>query len=299
MNLEELQRAVFEVIRQPLTADEGMRPRLPDGRSTEEVVEGLVKPNDRLTSFERLEIYNRQYWFRLLSCIAEDFTGLRAIIGEKQWEKLAIAYLNDCPSRSFTLRDLPSRLEPWLRDHLEFVSGVERIAIDMVRLEWAECEAYDGLELPKLDPEALATLGEDPVFHLQPHLQLLDLSYPVDQLLLSIRHHDDDESDIVSNAVIERSRRNKIRRSSLPQPKKVYLAVHRQEEAVYFKQLEREGFALLRELRQGKPLSAAIEASVSWTNRSVEHITGHLHSWFAAWSSLGWFCLPPIEPNDP
>jgi hypothetical protein len=298
MNLEELQRAVFEVVRQPLTASEGMRPRMPDGRSTRDVVENLIKPNDRLTSFERLEIYNRQYWFRLLSCIADDFTGLRAIIGEKHFEKLAIAYLNDCPSRSFTLRDLPSRLEPWLREHLQFVAGVERLAIDMVRLEWAECEAYDGLALPKLDEEALSALGDDPVFHLQPHLQLLDLSYPVDQLLLTIRHHDDDESDIVSNAVTERSRRNKIRRSSLPKPQKVYLAVHRDDESVYFKRLEREPFALLRELRQGKPLSAAIEASVSWTNRSVEHITGNLHNWFAAWSNLGWFCLPPIEPNN-
>ena len=26
----------------------------------------IIKPNDRLTSFERLEIYNRQYWIRIL-----------------------------------------------------------------------------------------------------------------------------------------------------------------------------------------------------------------------------------------
>ena len=31
MNLEQLQRAVFEVTRQPLTPSERMRPRLPDG----------------------------------------------------------------------------------------------------------------------------------------------------------------------------------------------------------------------------------------------------------------------------
>ena len=29
----------------------------------------FIKPNDRLSSFERLEIYNRQYWFRLLDCL--------------------------------------------------------------------------------------------------------------------------------------------------------------------------------------------------------------------------------------
>ena len=46
------------------------------------VASELIKPNDRLTSFERLEIYNRQYWFRILSGFAEDFPGLRAVSGQ-------------------------------------------------------------------------------------------------------------------------------------------------------------------------------------------------------------------------
>jgi len=290
VNLEELQRAVFEVIRQPLTKSEGMSPRMPDGRETREIVEGIVKPNDRLTSFERLEIYNRQYWFRLLSSIAEDFEGLRAIIGERQFEKLAIAYLNDCPSTSFTLRDLPSRLEGWLRDHPEFVPGVEKIAIDMVRLEWAEIEAFDGEELPKLDLAALGQLGADPVFRLQPYLRLLDLSYPLDHLLLGIRHNSDEDSDIVSNAVSERTHRSRIRRSSLPKPKKIFLAVHRQEDLVYFKRLPQDAFGVLAGLQQGKPLSEAIAGSVDWTSRKVEHITVRVHDWFANWAALGWLC---------
>lgn len=290
MNLEEFQRTVFEVIRQPLTKSEGMSPRMPDGRETREIVEGIVKPNDRLTSFERLEIYSRQYWFRLLSSIAEDFEGLRAIIGERQFEKLAIAYLNDCPSASFTLRDLPSRLEGWLRDHPEFVPGVEKIAIDMVRLEWAEIEAFDGEELPKLDLAALGQLGADPVFRLQPYLRLLDLSYPLDHLLLGIRHSSDEDSDIVSNAVSERTHRSRIRRSSLPKPKKIFLAVHRQEDLVYFKRLPRDAFGVLAGLQQGKPLSEAIAGSVDWTSRKVEHITVRVHDWFANWAALGWLC---------
>ena len=102
MNLEELQHAVFEVIRQPLTASEGMRRRTVDGRAVENIVDGIIKPNDRLTSFERLEIYNRVYWFRILSALGEDFPGLRAIIGQKRFDRLLTAYLTDHPSQSFT-----------------------------------------------------------------------------------------------------------------------------------------------------------------------------------------------------
>ncbi len=291
MNLDELQRAVWEVIQQPLTKSEGMKSHLPDGRSTREVVEEIVKPNDRLTSFERLEIYNRQYWFRILSVLAEDFPGLRAILGERQFEKLAGAYLAECPSESFTLRNLGARLPSWLMKHLEYVEKVERIAMDMARLEWADIQAFDSAELPALTQDDLKSLGEDPKFTLQPHLQLLDLSYPVDDLLLSIRHNDG-ESEIASNAVTERTRRTKIRQSSLPKPEKVRLAVYRLDHSVYFKRLDPEAFALLRALQEGKTLSAAIEASVKWTNRNVEHVTGKLHDWFAKWSSLKWFCRP-------
>jgi hypothetical protein len=82
----------------------------------------IIKPNDRLTSFERLEIYNRQYWFRILSALSEDFPGLRAVVGDRRFESWPSAYLLDCPSQSFTLRNLGSRLETWLRAHPEHTS---------------------------------------------------------------------------------------------------------------------------------------------------------------------------------
>src|SRR5215831_7086406 len=116
MNLAELQRAMFDVIRQPLTPSEKMRAQTVDGRRIKEIADAIIKPNDRLTSFERLEIYNRVYWFRILSALAEDFPGLRAVIGERRFEKMSVAYLKDCPSESFTLRNLGSRLETWLRE---------------------------------------------------------------------------------------------------------------------------------------------------------------------------------------
>ena len=295
MNLEQLQRAVFDVIRQPLTPKERMNPRRPDGSSTQQIVDQIIKPNDRLTSFERLEIYNRVYWFRILSSLAEDFPGLRAVIGQKKFDKLLVAYLTDCPSQSFTLRDLGSRMEEWLRNRLEFVSGSERLALDMVRLEWADIQAFDLAAFPKLSESDLRSLDEDPVFHLQPYLQLLDLDYPVDDLLLAIRHNDQQHSDIVSNVVKMRARGRRDGRLAMPKPKKVFLAVHRMddEDSVYFKRLDAEGFALLRALRQGKTLSQAIEDSVNWTNGTVEHVSSQVHDWFRNWSTLGWFCKPP------
>jgi hypothetical protein len=287
MDLDQIQRNMFEAVRQPLTAKEGMRQRTREGRSLPDLADIIIKPNDRLTSFERLEIYNRQYWFRVLSALAEDFEGLRLIVGDRAFEKLSVAYLLDCPSQSFTLRDLGSRLESWLREHPEFVAGAEEISFDMVRLEWVEIEAFDEASKPQLSQSDLQTLGDDPQFRLQPYLRLLELNYPVDKMLLAIRRQQR-EFDLASNAVEESVRRRRPKKRSLPKPEKVYVAVHRADNSVYIKRLDRDAFAVLRALQSGKRLSEAVE-HIEWSADS-EQASENLQSWFALWSSLGWFC---------
>jgi hypothetical protein len=288
MDLDQIQRSMFGAVRQPLTASENMRQRANDGRSMRGIAESIIKPNDRLTSFERLEIYNRQYWFRVLAALAEDFEGLRLIVGDRAFEKLSIAYLQDCPSQSFTLRNLGSRLENWLRSHPEHVAGVEDIALDMVQLEWADIEAFDEAAKPTLTEADLQVLGPDPQFELQPYVRLLALQYPVDEMLLAIRQNQR-EVDIVSNAVGERTQRRRPRKRSLPKAEKIFLAVHRAENSVYFKRLDADAFGILRALRDGKRLSEAVDC-VDWSDGSGERAAENLQAWFALWSSLGWFC---------
>src|SRR5580693_3394171 len=101
MKLLSLQRRMARAVMIPLTNSERMRTVAPDGRSMRAVASQIIKPNDRLTSFERLEIYNRQYWFRVLSGFAEDFPGVRAILGTRAFDKVAEAYLKDVHSTSF------------------------------------------------------------------------------------------------------------------------------------------------------------------------------------------------------
>src|SRR5271166_4713331 len=287
MELDRIQRTMFDAVRQPLTAGEGMRQRTRDGKSLRVIANEIIKPNDRLTSFERLEIYNRQYWFRILSALSEDFPGLRAIIGERRFEKMAIAYLFDCPSRSFTLRNLGSRLEAWLRAHPEHIAKVEQIALDMVRLEWAEIEAFDEAAKPRLTEVDLPGLGPDPKFELQPYVRLLNLNYPVDDLLIRVRR-EGEEADIVSNAVTERIR-SRARRRRLPKPERIFLAVHRADNSVYFKRIDKEAFTILCALRDGKRLSDAVDA-VDWSGLPIEDASAHVQQWFAYWSAQGWFC---------
>lgn len=112
MTLLEIQQQMAADVMRPLAPGDRIATRDEDGDLVRQRAAAYVKPNDRLTSVERLEIYNRQYWFRILDCLYDDFPGLRAILGERAFRRLSLAYLRDCPSESFTLRNLGSRLEP-------------------------------------------------------------------------------------------------------------------------------------------------------------------------------------------
>src|SRR6202158_6637053 len=155
MKLLELQRTMARAVMQPLTFTEHMQRTGPDGQPMRAYAARFIKPNDRLTSFERLEIYNRQYWFRLLSSMIEDFPGLRSVLGDRRFEAMSKAYIVECPSRSFTLRNLGARLESWLRKHPQWAGKRQALALDIVRLEWADIETFDGKAEPALRLEDL------------------------------------------------------------------------------------------------------------------------------------------------
>jgi len=290
MKLLNLQRRMARAVMMPLTASERMRSVAPGGGSMRAAAARFIKPNDRLTSFERLEVYNRQYWFRLLSAFAEDFPGLRAVLGGRRFDALAKAYLTDCPSRSFTLRNLGSRLEWWLGKHPSWAGPRQKLAIDMVRLEWAEIEAFDGKAEPFLRPEDLSGGRPDMRLRLQPYVQLLPLRYPVDDLLLKVREECD--TDFSSNAFSERGKRKRVLAVAKLKPAAIFLVVHRLDDSVYFQRIEREEFAILSALRDGKSLDRAVESGFRKSSMAPAERPSNVQQWFRNWAALGWFCRP-------
>jgi hypothetical protein len=290
MKLKALQRTMARAVMQPLTSSERMQRTAPDGKTMRRYAERFIKPNDRLTSFERLEIYNRQYWFRLLSSMIEDFPGLRAVLGDRRFDAMCKAYIVDCPSRSFTLRNLGAQLESWLRKHPRWAGTKHALAVDIARLEWADIEAFDGAAEPVLRPENLGSdAGANLRLRLQRYVRLLDLRYPVDDLLLEVRKEDED-TDFASNAFQERHKRKRVQAVAKLKPAAIFLAVHRVDDSVYFRRIEREEFAILSALRADKTLGQAIAGAFKKTKLPLQDRATALQEWFQNWSTLGWFC---------
>jgi hypothetical protein len=294
MTLLELQRQMSEDVRRPLDGDFEMRQVREDGRSMADVAESYVKSNDRLSSFERLEIYNRQYWFRVIGAVSEDFPALAAVLGSKRFDALILAYLEENPSTSFTLRNLGARLPMWLAEHPEFAPKTKHdLVVDVARLEWAYVEAYDSAKERSLSHDDFAGLDSDSRLALQPHLQLLNLSYPVDELVLAVREKTP-EPDIMSNAVSEMVERIQPKLPGMRRAP-VSLAVHRFDNSVYYRRIDREAYLILDALQRHKTLGESLEFAFSGSRFAPEEQVAMIQQYFAHAAELGWFCRRPAD----
>jgi hypothetical protein len=128
---------------------------------------------------------------------------------------------------------------------------------------------------------------------LQPHLRLVALDFPVDDLVLNlhknekrqtseagVRHEDDEEAPAKLPA---------LRR------KATWLAAHRVDFSVYYLRLRRDEFLTLAAIRGGAPLAQAIEEGVTSSRVPSGKRPQLVRQWFTIWSELGWICAPDIE----
>jgi len=293
MSLARLQREMARAVMMPLTPDEDMRRESPDGRPMEKVAASFIAPNSRLSAFERLEIYNRQYWYRVLGALAEDFPALRSVIGSRSFEAMSVAYLSEYPSRSFSLRNLGSHLAGWLKVNPHFAGRRARLAEDVARVEWAFVEAFDGAEYEPLTLEQIATLDGGSRLALQPHLRLVALEFPVDELVLNLHTN---EKRQASEAGV-RHQDNEHAPAKLPplRRKATWLAAHRVDFSVYYLRLQRDEFLTLSAIQDGTPLAQAIETGLISSRVPSARRPQLVRDWFTKWSELGWICAPDIE----
>jgi hypothetical protein len=276
-------------VMRPLTRADSMQQKWMDGRPAKKIAESFIKPNDRLTSFERLEIYNRQYWFRIRDCFYQDYRGLRAILGDKKFERLADAYLAHYPSQSFTLRNLGSRLVKFLEAGPKWTAPRRELALDMARLEWAHIEAFDNEAKSPLQTDDL--LDADPAkirLQLQPHLTLLKLRNEVDDFLIELKKNSGLRGE-ASNAMEQNHRRKKTKVARGLKHRENFLAVHRHNDSVYYKRLEPGQFLVLSALQRGATLEKACATLIKLKSFKGD-LGDTIKKWFTNWAALGWFC---------
>ena len=282
MSLPNTQRWFASIVTRPLTSDHRMQIVGEDGVELAEI-DSVIAPNDKLSAFERLEVYNRQYWFRLFEALDMDFPALTKLLGSDRFRELAEGYLSAHPSTSYTLRNLGNRMIEFLAANPQLAGEYPEAAVDIAKLEWAYVEAFDAAELPPAKPEEFAAAGEEARLRLQPHIRFVELRTAVDEFTAKTHGQ-------------EFARRDKQHRRFgkdrfKPLAETFAVAVYRKNDQVAQLPLESEAVILLKEIAAGKPLGEALETAFINSSAAPESIAPRVQQWFAVWSGLQWFTV--------
>lgn len=144
--------------------------RLDDG------IEQYVCSSGEASAAMRLEVYAEAYRLRLVEVLATQYPILSAWIGEHEFDRLAVGYIDTHPSQNFSVRgfghllgDFLSEAPPWC----------ERPALaEIARFEWALADVFDAADGETLQHEDLASIpaSEWPYlqFSFRPAIRRLD-----------------------------------------------------------------------------------------------------------------------------
>jgi hypothetical protein len=133
-------------------------------------------------------------------------------------------------------------------------------------------------------------LGADPKklrLGVQPYITLLHLHWRLDDFTIALKRSA--LRGEASNAVDAPSQRVQSQKIRLPRQKEIYVAVHRFNNDLYYKRLDRNAFLLLTHLQKGNTLAGAVSATVK-DGEDISDWTQNIQRWFADWMELGWFC---------
>ncbi|HWX20409.1 MAG TPA: DNA-binding domain-containing protein [Candidatus Binatia bacterium] len=261
-------------------------------------LEKVITRSRALSAAERVAIYANAYHTRLLECLGEVYPMLKRTLGEEAFDGFAFGYLQEYPSRSYTLNELGRHFPRYLQEtrpspgpdesdsaladsageEPAFAQDWPDFFIDLARLEWAIYEVFDG---PGVEGKPLLVAGQ--LLCISPHrwaqarlhpascLQLLSARFPVNDYYTAMRRAKDDKP------------------VPIPSLCESFVALTRRDYIVRRYNLSRIEFELLHAIKEGQTIGEAVERAAMTGNAEVEQLAADLKLWFRNWTAEGFF----------
>lgn len=252
-------------------------------------LERVILPSREMTSLDRLQIYGRAYFGRLIECLQAQFPATRHAISEETFDAIAFGYLSQNPSQRYTLANLgdsfdtflestrPARADSNEPDFADFL-------IDLARLERTYAEVFSGRG-PENDPSLEATnldgmtADQFAGCQLVPHacVRLLEFGFPVHEYASAVRKGTEPAPPLARSTLLVVTRRNYV--------------VRRYE-------VTRPQFDLLSSLIRGETIGVAVAGLIARQEMNVESAVNDLRAWFHEWSAAPLFSAVILNPRS-
>lgn len=279
------------IIRRPIDEDSRMNSISPDGQSMEIEAAEHIAPSPTLRPAQRIQIYNQQFWWRLLSTMHDTFPLLTRMFGYYDFNKMiGIPYLVNYPPSDWSLNVLGDRLVKWIDE--EYKGEDKTLVLNAAKIDWSFSASFVVKQLPPLTTEEFPNEAAlegilSRQLYTQPHLHL----FRFDSHLFNFRNeflkHDPDywlEHDFPENE----------------KGKMFYFVLYRnQRNDISWKDISEGEYHLLSFFQQGMSIEVACHWLEAQENSLHFEAMHHLQSWFQEWTQRGWLTLVnPLYSSD-
>jgi hypothetical protein len=269
--LADFQRWFGRASSRPLLPGNATRQSGVDGPSLRREAEARLRSRGGMSGLERLEVYNRQYWFRLITIMQEEFPCCLHVIGLDAFNAWVIRYLDSTPPDSPDLADMDREFPAFLRRRYRGKNREQ--ALGAAAYDKALSRAFDAPEgAAGLPPRAsVKAMHAGTVWTLAAHVTPLWLQW-----------------DFATYRALCLEDESLTARVSLR--RRVHgMCLHRHDNTLYEKKISRAEFLLLRALEKPRTLAQVFRAAgKDATARDLGAMERKVTAWFRDWTDLGW-----------
>ncbi len=283
-SLIDLQKWFGSIICNPLQDDRTISPLTPNGNSIKEEAALYLNPSPTLKPHERIQIYNQQYWWRLIGILQSAFPCLLRILGYRIFNKaIAEPYLLDHPPTHWNIDLISANLAEWLISHYKKENA--ELIQQLAALDWAFCISFFIKENPAIEEKDLSLDAIEKfltqTLYLQPYIHLFEFN-----------------SDLFSF-------REKLLQKEVPDCKKIILSgseanqKHRfilyrnPDNLIYYKDLNEIEYYILSQLKSGSSIGDACDHLLQFDENAFQIIKDNISTWFQNWTLQGWLTKYP------
>lgn len=269
------------IITRPISDDSCMDLVSPAGCPMEHEAAIYIAPSPTMQPHQRIELYNQQYWWRLITTMHETFPLVTRLFGYHGFnQEISVPYLMKYPPKHWSLITLGKDLTKWVDEN--YHANDKKLIYDAASLDWAFNDSFIAQQLKPLNLSNLPSSRDEEnlliiTMRLQPHIYLFEWNYDLFSFRNAFLDHDPDywiENDF----------------PELPKGRPYFFVLYRNSQNnIRWKEITAAEHTLLTIFEKGATIEQACTLLENQKNSSIyDEATEHLQQWFQDWTTQGW-----------
>lgn len=282
--LKNTQQWFASIITRPIDEDSVMNPISPTGKPMVEEAWEHIAPSPTMQPAERIELYNQQYWWRLLSTMHDIYPLVVRLFGYHDFNQLlAIPYIVKYPPNHWSLSYLGERFPKWIEE--EYHENDRNLVLHAAKVDFAYnnsflAKANQSLESNNFNTEEEAARLLELPLKLQSHLHLFEIPYDLFQYRIDFLKQDPDywvENDF---PILTHH----------PKQDLYYFVLYRTRgNSIAVENITANEYQVLKRFESGSTVDSVCDWLAGQPDAALsEDAATHLNLWFQRWIACQW-----------